>query len=205
MTKDRVKVDLDVAVSAARAMIATDGSDALSMRRLAGELGISTMAIYRHIQDRDHLIDLVVDAALADCVPEVPPGSSWQDAMVAYFHRFWSVMTTEPGLGAIAITRPMQGPNMARITDDLLTICRAAGLADHAFVIIDALLVCTFGAIAYDISRPAAARKGIIADETTPELSARHDDYGHRDPNTYFLATIGTVVLGLEERIRRAG
>jgi TetR/AcrR family tetracycline transcriptional repressor len=70
-------------------------------------LGISPMAIYRHVADRDELIGLVMERALADCIPSPQPDSPWQQQLIAYFEAFWTVMTNEPGLGAIAITRPL--------------------------------------------------------------------------------------------------
>lgn len=203
MNAERTKVDIDAAVAAARAMISVDGESALTMRRLADRLGISPMAIYRHVTDRDALIDLALDAALADCIPELAPESRWQDQLIAYFTQFWRVMTLEPGLGAIAITRPMQGPNMGRITDDLMQICRRAGVDEFAFTIIDSLLLTALGAVAYDISRPSTARKGITTTDATPELERRQDSYGQRDPSDYFMASIRTVMVGLETRMAR--
>jgi AcrR family transcriptional regulator len=203
MSKERTVVDLEAAIETAREMMSTQGESALSMRRLAELLAISPMAIYRHVTDRDELIDLVMDRALADCIPPAQPDSPWQEQLVAYFEAFWTVMTDEPGLGAIAITRPLQGPNMGRITDDLLRICRQANHPDSAFGIIDALLLYTLGAIAYDISRPSTARKGIATGLDTPDLAARQDDYGQRDPRDYFRGGIQTVMIGLDSRITR--
>ena len=201
--KERTAVDLDAAINTAREMISIDGESALSMRRLADLLGISPMAIYRHVADRDELIDLVMDRALGECIPPPHPDSPWQEQLMAYFEAFWTLMTVEPGLGAIAITRPLQGPNMGRITDDLLRICRQANHANSAFGIIDALLLYTLGAVAYDISRPTTARKGIATDHTTPDLAARQDDYGQRDPGEYFRSGMQTVMLGIEARMTR--
>jgi hypothetical protein len=92
---------------------------------------------------------------------------------------------------------------MGRITDDLLRICRQANHVDVAFGVIDALLLYTLGAIAYDISRPTTARKGLATDSTTPDLTTRQDGYGQRDPGEYFRSGILTVMVGLEARMRR--
>lgn len=202
MGKDRTAVDLDAAIDAARQMMSIDGASGLSMRGLAESLGISPMAIYRHVADRDELIDLVMDRALED-VSRPQPDLRWQHQLMTYFESFWKQMTDEPGLGAIAITRPMQGPTMGYITNDLLRICREAGRSDEAFAIIDALLLFTLGAIAYDISRPTTARSDIATDSTTPDLETRQDRYGDRDPTTYFRDGIATVMVGIEARVNR--
>jgi AcrR family transcriptional regulator len=51
---------------AAEAIIEREGVDALSMRRLARELDSSTMALYRHVRDRDDLLVLLLDRLAAD-------------------------------------------------------------------------------------------------------------------------------------------
>ena len=173
------------------------------MGRLAEALGISPMAVYRHVADRDELIDLVMDRAIGDCFPELQPEWPWQDQLRSYFEEFWMRMTEEPGLGAVAITRPFPGPNMGRITDDLLRICREADQVDIAYGIIDAIPLYTLGAVAYDISRPSTARKGIKTDATTPDLAARQANYGDREAIEYFRDVIQTLLLGIEVRVSR--
>ena len=44
-------------VDAALALIDTEGLDAATMPRLAQQLGVGTMSLYRHVQDKDDLID----------------------------------------------------------------------------------------------------------------------------------------------------
>lgn len=53
-------------VAAARAMVVADGVDALSMRKLAAELGLAPTAIYWHVGDRNELLHAVFEAMLAD-------------------------------------------------------------------------------------------------------------------------------------------
>ncbi|MBV9424129.1 MAG: helix-turn-helix transcriptional regulator [Solirubrobacterales bacterium] len=53
-------------MAAARTVVERDGIDALSMRRVARELGSSTMAIYRHVRDKDQLLVLLLDRLAAE-------------------------------------------------------------------------------------------------------------------------------------------
>ncbi len=53
-------------VAAARSMVVSDGVDALSMRKLAAELGLAPTAIYWHVGDRDELLHAVFEAMLAE-------------------------------------------------------------------------------------------------------------------------------------------
>jgi AcrR family transcriptional regulator len=56
----------DVIVDAALRVADTDGLDAVSMPRLARELGAAPMSLYRHVASKDVLVDLVLDAAIGD-------------------------------------------------------------------------------------------------------------------------------------------
>src|SRR5215469_7536776 len=55
------------------------GIDTLSMRNLAGELGVVPMALYKHVADKDELLDGMVDLVFAEI--EFPSGSGWRKAM----------------------------------------------------------------------------------------------------------------------------
>lgn len=57
----------------AERIVAAEGIDALTMRRVAGELGSSTMAIYRHVRDKRELLLFLVDRLVARVeVPALP-------------------------------------------------------------------------------------------------------------------------------------
>src|SRR5262245_25435761 len=49
-------------LSAARALCDEGGVDTLSMRRIAGAVGITAPALYRHFHDKDHLLDAIAEA-----------------------------------------------------------------------------------------------------------------------------------------------
>jgi AcrR family transcriptional regulator len=53
-------------VTAARAIVEQEGIDALTMRRVAQDLGSSPMSIYRHVRDRDELLVLLLDKLAAE-------------------------------------------------------------------------------------------------------------------------------------------
>jgi AcrR family transcriptional regulator len=60
-------------LAAAQAIIEHEGIDALTMRRLAGELDSSAMAVYRHVRDKDQLLVLLLDRLAADVrTPRLP-------------------------------------------------------------------------------------------------------------------------------------
>jgi AcrR family transcriptional regulator len=67
------RLSRDAVIAAADALVARDGVQALTMRRVADELGSSPMAIYRHVRDKDELLVLLLDLLAARLPrPELP-------------------------------------------------------------------------------------------------------------------------------------
>jgi AcrR family transcriptional regulator len=60
------RLSREAVTDAARAIVERDGIDALTMRRVARELGSSPMAIYRHVRDKDELLVLLLDRLAAE-------------------------------------------------------------------------------------------------------------------------------------------
>lgn len=61
-------------IDAAEAIVAREGIDALTMHRVAEELGASTMALYRHVRDKDELLVALLDRLAASVTrPVLPP------------------------------------------------------------------------------------------------------------------------------------
>lgn len=75
----------DQVVDAAVRLLDAEGYQALSMRRVAQELGVGTMSIYWHVADRDELLDLVVDRVVStQLLDEVP--ADWRTALSMIAH-----------------------------------------------------------------------------------------------------------------------
>ncbi|MFF9560571.1 TetR/AcrR family transcriptional regulator [Streptomyces albus] len=83
----------------ARAGIAladAEGLDALSMRRVAAELGASTMALYRHVASKEDLVALMVEAALTEVpLPDTPP-KDWRHGLERAARRDWELYHRHP-------------------------------------------------------------------------------------------------------------
>jgi len=78
------RVSRDQIVLAAIALLQEEPGEHLSMARVAARVGVSPMALYRHFQDRDELIDEVVGRVLAERNAAIPRSGSWQDQLRAW-------------------------------------------------------------------------------------------------------------------------
>lgn len=105
-------------VRAAIDLADADGLAAVSMRRIATDLGVATMSLYRHVPGKDDLVVLMADAAIAEeSLPETPP-PGWRERLEVSSRLQWQLYRRHPWLpGAISITRPQALPNAVKHTD----------------------------------------------------------------------------------------
>ena len=71
-----------------------DGPDALSMRRIATELDVWPMSLYRHFRDKDELMDALAGEAAHEI--SAPEGASWRDDMTALLRQTRDAFAAHP-------------------------------------------------------------------------------------------------------------
>jgi AcrR family transcriptional regulator len=94
-------------VAAAVAVADAEGLGAVSMRRIAAEIGVATMSLYRHVADKDDLLMQMMDAALSEWrFPAVPP-DGWRARLELAGRMLWATFGRHPWLApALSLTRP---------------------------------------------------------------------------------------------------
>jgi AcrR family transcriptional regulator len=83
-------------VAAAVRIADAEGVEAVSMRRLADELGVATMTPYTHVESKDELIDLMRDAVAAEMILPEPIPADWREALRAIAHRTKDAFEAHP-------------------------------------------------------------------------------------------------------------
>src|SRR3954447_11713640 len=83
--------------TAALALADREGIDALSMRRLAAELGVGTMTLYGYFRSKDELIDAALDIAGGDAGPR-PRGSGWKEELRSVLQATYRNLRRHPSL-----------------------------------------------------------------------------------------------------------
>src|SRR3954469_13181621 len=78
--KRRVPLSRDRVLRAAVALADDGGIESLSMRRLAQELGVVPMALYKHVANKDELLDGMVDVIVGEIQPP-RHGADWKSAV----------------------------------------------------------------------------------------------------------------------------
>jgi AcrR family transcriptional regulator len=104
-----------------------EGAQAMSMRRIAGELGCDPMAIYRHFPNREALLDAVADLVVEE-VPAPAGGEPWDERIRAVLTGVREVALRHPGIAGHLASRPPLGPRGQRMAAVLSRALVDAGL-----------------------------------------------------------------------------
>jgi DNA-binding transcriptional regulator YhcF (GntR family) len=112
---------LDRIVAVAVSVADTEGLAAVSMRRVASDLGVATMALYRYVRDKDDLVLQMMDLAMAGLEPPDLPAESLRARLEYAARLLWNLFREHPWLAsAMSVTRPQIIPNVRPYTEWVL-------------------------------------------------------------------------------------
>jgi AcrR family transcriptional regulator len=120
-------ITLESIVSTAVAVADAEGLEAVSMRRVATELGVGTMSLYRHVPGKAELVDLMLDTVAAES-SVAPEGRGWRAALEHLARQTWAMYERHPWAAA-AYTRPVLGPHVIDGYEALLAALADTGLS----------------------------------------------------------------------------
>lgn len=128
----RRSLNREVVVAAALGVLRAEGIDALSMRRVATELGTGAASLYAHIAHKEELLDLVLDEVLGEIdVPEAD-GARWREQITAFWTSFHAALVRNGDIARVLLGRVPMGPNSLRVAEGTMAILRAGGVPDQA-------------------------------------------------------------------------
>ncbi|MFD9459388.1 TetR/AcrR family transcriptional regulator C-terminal domain-containing protein [Streptomyces sp. NPDC060027] len=211
---------VDQYVAAAMAIADAEGLAAVSMRRVAGDLGSGTASLYRYITNRDELVDLMVDAAQGE-EPLPESAEDWRADLGAVAHALRTTLLRHPWLAGELTGRPAFGPNSLRRSESALSA--AVALTPDITLASQAL-----GAVrAYVLGSVAAQQALLRAEQRTglskeewqhsmgpyitevlaagqhPMLARRVHEAEELDPDVEFAFGLDCVLDGLAARLGR--
>ncbi|TDE90026.1 TetR/AcrR family transcriptional regulator [Occultella glacieicola] len=118
----------DGVVAVAIAIADEGGLAAVSMRRVATELGVDPMSLYRHVGTKDGLLELMTDAVVSDIEPVATPSGDWVVDARALMLSARRTMLAHPWTAGAIKDRREPTPATLRHLNALLEILRAGGL-----------------------------------------------------------------------------
>jgi AcrR family transcriptional regulator len=136
----RPALSLERIVAAAVRVAATDGLQAVSMSRVASELGVSTMSLYRYVAAKDELLTLMADLAYEGPPAPRGPEEGWRDALARWAWTELAVLRRNPWVLRIPISGPPVTPNSIAWLERGLDLLRDTGLREDEKVSVILLL-----------------------------------------------------------------
>lgn len=123
-------LDLEALVAVATAVADREGLDAVTMRRLGRELGVSTMTLYIYVPGRDELVDLMLDAAYQRIPKADTTGQSWRQRLAAIADANRAFYLAHPWASTVSTLRPPLGPGLMAKYEHELAALDGHGLSD---------------------------------------------------------------------------
>ena len=136
----RVRLSRDRVLDAALAIADAGGLEALTIRSLAQELGAKPMSVYYHVDNKDEILDALVDVVFSEIALPVP-GRAWRPEMARRAHSARGVLARHRWAIGLLESRRRPGPANLRHHDAVLATLRAAGfsaaMTAHAYALLD--------------------------------------------------------------------
>lgn len=175
----RARLTRDRVLRGAMQLADEDGIAALTMRNLARRVGAEAMSLYRHVRDKDDILDAIVDAVYAEItLPD--PGTPWRAAMRERAIATREVLVRHRWAVGLMESRRKPGPANLRHHDAVVAILVGAGFdaraTTHAYNLLDSYI---YGFVLQELSLPFASSEEMA--EVGAEMlgGTAPDEYPH--------------------------
>ncbi|KPC96357.1 regulator [Streptomyces sp. NRRL F-6602] len=171
--------------AAAVALADAEGIEAVTMRRVAAQVGAGVMSLYSYAPDKDTLLELMVDHVSGELPSGAPPTGDWRADLRTLAHLQRALMLRHPWLPAALATHHTPGPNALAFVERALAALRPTGLDGAARLEVFAQLTAfVAGHVAHETARTTVTRSperaaaearylaAVAADGHHPELAA---------------------------------
>jgi AcrR family transcriptional regulator len=119
---------LERIAAAAMAIADAGGLDALSMQRVAADLGLTKMALYRYVAGRDELVAVMVDAAVGEPPNLAREAGGWRGKLTAYARLLWETWDRHPWIPGATVGARVMGPNEVGWVESAVRVLAETGL-----------------------------------------------------------------------------
>ena len=123
----RPSIDRDAILVASLGLADRAGLDAITMQAVAGQLGVTPMALYRHVASKADLLDGVVEKLLEELPTSREP--SWEAQLVAMAQALRTIARRHPAAFQLLLLRPAMTTAARGSVDRVYATLRAAGVA----------------------------------------------------------------------------
>ncbi|SEL59900.1 TetR/AcrR family transcriptional regulator [Streptacidiphilus jiangxiensis] len=214
-------LSVESVVGAAIALADAEGLESVSMRRIASELSVGTMSLYRYVETKDDLLDLMIDQVMGE--GERPPRDrDWRVELRGIALRYRALVLRHPWVLGVSASRPPLGPNVMDNSERMLAAMDGQGLGIDATAGFGwTVMAYVRGFVMGEIAEAETIRRtgvtedeyrrtvgpylmGVLAEGRHP-LMARfvHEADDHPDVDQAFTSGLDTVLDGLAVSLER--
>jgi TetR/AcrR family tetracycline transcriptional repressor len=207
-------------VDAALRVLEREGSEGLSMRRVAEELGTGPASLYWHVANKDELVNLLIDRVASEIPLPPPDPDHWEEQLKDWLLEAREAFKRYPGVAGLTLGRIPVGPTLVRWTEWGLALLRGAGVPDRIATYAFDLLGLYLGASSYEDGMPPPAPAGqplsmeelakmirgyfeSLPSEQFPNVHATLDELFSGGAEERFRLGLEVIVRGLASYIER--
>ena len=225
----RAALTREAVVARALEIGTAEGLEAVSLRRLAQELDVTPMALYRHVRDKQDLINAMTEVVLEEIDPTVGlgRGMSWTEGLRLVLDNYKEQLDARPLALPLSIAYSGDGPpSFWRVLEQLLAILLDAGFARREAIILIRMMSNLLAGYLLLLrpgtpsdARPIDAhqvdllrRRFVLVQlslprDEFPNLVESAEDTAEiwlTDPNHWWRNTVDLIVFGLERMLERS-
>jgi len=171
----KAPITVEQVVDTALGVIATEGYEALTMRRLAGALDTGPASLYAHVVNKADLDELLIGRLCAELVLPEPDPAAWREQIRGVCARLRDQYLKYPGISRAALAMAPTDLETLRLSEGMLAVLLAGGVAPQSAAwAVDALLLYVAGyCLEASIARERAARDDTVWVHDRAELLRR--------------------------------
>jgi AcrR family transcriptional regulator len=166
-------ISRDDIIRAAVKAVSAGGYEQMTIRSLAAELGVAPMSLYRHIRDKDDVLDEVTDRLLAEAWPPSAAEYDWRAWVIEAAANLRAFLVSQPAALHVYLRHPVVSPAAAQRMDAMMAVLRRTGASEAtARRAYGALHTYTIGFAALEASRARSAPGTADASSLARQLAA---------------------------------
>jgi AcrR family transcriptional regulator len=144
LTRERI-------ITTAVELIEREGVDAVSMRRIAAQLGSGVMSLYNHVPSKAALLDGVAERVMSGIDFSTEPDASWEDQVRAQARAFWQIARAHPRCTMVVVSRPATSAAFRPMEYALATLRSAGFGGEDAVLVVRAFVAYIVGSLLREV------------------------------------------------------
>jgi TetR/AcrR family tetracycline transcriptional repressor len=133
---ERARLSKDAVTGRALKLADADGLDALTIRKLAQDLGVTPMALYWHFRSKEDLLEGMGERVWSEVDMNVDPAAAWPDQLRTMLESLVRVLRAHPSASQLLLVAEKRNESALRAAETALSLLRGAGFdPEHASAI----------------------------------------------------------------------